>query len=285
MFAITGITGKVGGIVARSLLAKGLPVRAIVRDAEKGKPWADLGCEVAIAEIEDSDALASAFKGTDGVFFMTPPNYNPEPGFPQTQRNCVSVKRAIEIARPGKIVFLSTVGAHVSEPNLLNNSSMTEQMLSSVDVPVCMLRAAWFMENAAWDVEDARSGVLSSFLQPLDHPIPMVAAKDIGHTAAALLTESWSGHRIVELEGPGRYSANDIAAGFSAALGSAVRVRAVPRDTWEALFKSQGMSYPMPRIRMIDGFNEGWIDFEGGNAIERRFGTIALDTVLRELVS
>ena len=216
---------------------------------------------------------------------MTPPNYNPEPGFPQTQRNCVSVKRAIEIARPGKIVFLSTVGAHVSEPNLLNNSSMTEQMLSSVDVPVCMLRAAWFMENAAWDVEDARSGVLSSFLQPLDHPIPMVAAKDIGHTAAALLTESWSGHRIVELEGPGRYSANDIAAGFSAALGSAVRVRAVPRDTWEALFKSQGMSYPMPRIRMIDGFNEGWIDFEGGNAIERRFGTIALDTVLRELIS
>ena len=285
MFAITGITGKVGGIVARSLLAKGLPVRAIVRDAEKGKPWADLGCEVAIAEIEDSDALASAFKNTDGVFFMTPPNYNPEPGFPQTQRNCVSVKRAIEIARPGKIVFLSTVGAHVSEPNLLNNSSMTEQMLRSVDVPVCMLRAAWFMENAAWDVEDARSGVLSSFLQPLDHPIPMVAAKDIGHTAAGLLTESWSGHRIVELEGPGRYSANDIAAGFSAALGSAVRVRAVPRDTWEALFKSQGMSYPMPRIRMIDGFNEGWIDFEGGNAIERRFGTIALDTVLRELVS
>ena len=285
MFAITGITGKVGGIVARSLLAKGLPVRAIVRDAEKGKPWADLGCEVAIAEIEDSDALASAFKGTDGVFFMTPPNYNPEPGFPQTQRNCASVKRAIEIARPGKIVFLSTVGAHVSEPNLLNNSSMTEAMLRSVAVPVCMLRAAWFMENAAWDVEDARAGVLSSFLQPLDHPIPMVAAKDIGRTAAALLAESWSGHRIVELEGPGRYSANDIAAGFSAALGSAVQVRAVPRDTWEALFKSQGMSYPMPRIRMIDGFNEGWIDFEGGDAIERRFGTISLDTVLRELVS
>ena len=285
MFAITGITGKVGGIVARSLLEKGLPVRAVVRDAEKGKPWADLGCEVAIAEIEDSDALASAFKDTDGVFFMTPPNYNPEPGFPQTQRNCASVKRAIEIARPGKIVFLSTVGAHVSEPNLLNNSSMTEAMLRSVAVPVCMLRAAWFMENAAWDVEDARAGVLSSFLQPLDHPIPMVAAKDIGRTAAALLAESWSGHRIVELEGPGRYSANDIAAGFSAALGSAVHVRAVPRDTWEALFKSQGMSYPMPRIRMIDGFNEGWIDFEGGDAIERRFGTISLDTVLRELVS
>ena len=39
MCAITGIkTGKVGGIVARTLLAAGLPVRAVVRDADKGLP-------------------------------------------------------------------------------------------------------------------------------------------------------------------------------------------------------------------------------------------------------
>jgi NAD(P)H dehydrogenase (quinone) len=32
MYAITGITGKVGGTVARTLLAGGKPVRAVVRD-------------------------------------------------------------------------------------------------------------------------------------------------------------------------------------------------------------------------------------------------------------
>jgi NAD(P)H dehydrogenase (quinone) len=31
MFAITGITGKVGGEVARTLLAAGQPVRAVMR--------------------------------------------------------------------------------------------------------------------------------------------------------------------------------------------------------------------------------------------------------------
>ena len=36
MFVITGITGKVGGIVADTLLNAGLPVRALVRSAEKG---------------------------------------------------------------------------------------------------------------------------------------------------------------------------------------------------------------------------------------------------------
>jgi uncharacterized protein YbjT (DUF2867 family) len=39
MHAVTGITGKVGGIVARTLLAAGLPVRAVVRGADKGRPW------------------------------------------------------------------------------------------------------------------------------------------------------------------------------------------------------------------------------------------------------
>jgi NAD(P)H dehydrogenase (quinone) len=35
-------------------------------------------------------------------------------------------------------------------------------------MPACFIRAAWFMENAAWDVAPARdTGVISSFLQPL----------------------------------------------------------------------------------------------------------------------
>jgi hypothetical protein len=55
----------------------------------------------------------------------------------------------------------------------------------------------------------------------------------------------------------------------------------VPRETWEKLFRSQGMKSPMPRIRMIDGFNEGWIDFE--RAGEHRTGTVTLDTVIAGL--
>jgi nucleoside-diphosphate-sugar epimerase len=41
MFAIVGITGQVGGIVARTLLDRGQAVRAVVRSSDKGKPWAD----------------------------------------------------------------------------------------------------------------------------------------------------------------------------------------------------------------------------------------------------
>ena len=284
MYAITGITGKVGGIVARTLLAAGLPVRGVVRDADKGRPWARRGCEVAIASIAEADGLTKAFSGADGVFLMTPPDFDPEPGFPKTHEAIAAVKAAIAAAQPAKVVFLSTVGAQVAEFNLLNNSKVTEEGLRTVPVPVAFLRAAWFMENASWDVEAAKAGVVPSFLQPLDHPIPMVATADIGSTAADLLPESWRGLRIVELEGPRRYSANDIAVGFAEAVGHPVRMEPVPRDTWEALFRSQGMKHPLARIRMIDGFNEGWIDFEGDGA-EHRTGRISLETVLKDLTT
>jgi NAD(P)H dehydrogenase (quinone) len=255
MYAVTGITGKVGGAVAGALLDAGQSVRAVVRDEEKGKPWAAKGCAVAVASVGHGDALTKAFSGTDGVFLMTPPDYDPEPGFPETRANAAAIKAAIAAARPAKVVFLSTVGAQVLEPNLLNNSTMTEKMLRTVSVPVALLRAGWFMENAAWDVEAARSGTIPSFLQPLDHAIPMVATADIGRTAAELLRDTWTGVRLVELEGPRRYSARDIGVAFAAALGREVGMDPVPRDTWEAFFRSQCMKHPMPRMRMVDGFN------------------------------
>jgi hypothetical protein len=44
------------------------------------------------------------------------------------------------------------------------------------------------------------------------------------------------------------------------------------------------MKNPTPRIRMLDGFNEGWIEFENGEAGSRK-GVIALKTVLQTLIS
>ena len=79
MFAITGVTGKVGGSVARSLLAQGQKVRAVVRDAEKGRSWSARGCDIAIASVEDTAGLTKAFHGVEGVFLLTPPNFDPEP--------------------------------------------------------------------------------------------------------------------------------------------------------------------------------------------------------------
>jgi NAD(P)H dehydrogenase (quinone) len=55
MYAVTGITGRVGGVVARTLLDAGLSVRAVVRDDAKSAAWKKRGSEVALAEMNDAD--------------------------------------------------------------------------------------------------------------------------------------------------------------------------------------------------------------------------------------
>jgi hypothetical protein len=57
----------------------------------------------------------------------------------------------------------------------------------------------------------------------------------------------------------------------------------VPRESWETLFKSQGMKNPIPRIRMLEGFNEGWIEFERGEAGSQK-GNESLESVLKALI-
>jgi NAD(P)H dehydrogenase (quinone) len=284
MYAITGITGQVGGAIARSLLADRRPVRAVLRDSAKAAPWAARGCDIALAAIDDAVALTAAFQGAAGVFLLLPSSFDPAPGFPEVRRIVTAVRAALEAARPAKLVCLSTIGAQAAQPNLLNQLGIMEQMLATLPMPLAFLRPAWFMENAVWDVPAAReSGVIPSFLQPLDKPVPMVATADIARVAAALLQESWSGRRIVELEGPRRVTPNEVAAAFAKILGRPVRMDSVRRESWEALFKSQGMSHPIPRIQMLDGFNEGWIEFEGGSTGSLK-GETGLETVLRGLV-
>src|SRR3984885_6970764 len=280
MYAITGITGNVGGALARTLLAAGQPVRAVVRDARKGEAWASRGCEVAVAEMEDASALAEAFSGATAVFILPPSEFDPEPGYPEAQAVIDSVVEALTAAGPAKVLCLSTIGADAVHDNLLSQRTMLEAALRALPLQLAILRPAWFIDNAAWDVASAReTGVIHSFLQPTGKAFPMVAAKDVGRAAAELIQTEWTGVRVVELEGPGRVAPNQLAEAFASTLGRPVRAVPVPRDSWEGLFRSQGMRNPGPRMRMLDGFNEGWIDFQNGGRNTIKGRTSAADVI------
>jgi NAD(P)H dehydrogenase (quinone) len=285
MFAITAITGKVGGVVASTLLAAGCGVRAVVRDAAKGAPWRALGCDVAVADLADAGQLARALEGTEGAFILLPPVFDPQPDFTDVRATIAAIREALAQARPRKTVVLSTIGADADQPNLLSALRFLEQALADLDLPITFLRAGWFMENAEWDMASARErGIITSYLQPLDRPVPMVSIQDVGRVAAELLRERWSGQRIVELEAAERTTPNAIAAAFAEALGKPVRAQIAPRAEWEQAFRAQGMKNPTPRMQMIDGFNEGWIDFKPAGANSRK-GRVTVDEAIAALVA
>lgn len=284
MFSVIGITGRVGGGAASHLLEMGEQVRAVVRDEARGHVWAAKGASVAVADMTDGDGLGRAIAGSEAVFVMLPPLFDPSPGFPEANRLIDSLSAALRQSEAKRIVALSTIGGHVTRPNLLNGLHMMEESFRQLPMPVTFLRPGWFMENHAGDVSSAISeGIIHSYLQPIEHAIPMIATKDIGALAGTLLLEPWSGNRVVELEAKTRVSSAEIAATLTDILGKPIKAEPVPRARWEEVFRAQGMKNPTPRIQMIDGFNEGWIEFEGGFEGSVK-GPTSLKTVLEQMV-
>jgi len=288
MYAVMGITGNVGGAVARELLAKGEKVRGIVRNPEKAAEWQKQGVELFKADYDDVDALTAAFTGVAGVFAMVPPNFAPAPGFPETKATLKVLHQALSKARPPKAVYLSSIGAEqTSGLGLITSSHLLEETLGDLPIPHAFLRAAWFVENSAGDVASARNeGKIRFQLNPLDRKFPLVATADIGKAGALTLTQSWTGTRHTEVAGPEGYSALNIADAFAKAVGRPVEAIAVPRAEWESLWVSQGMpeGRTSPRAEMVDGFNSGWIHF-GVPGTEHFVGVTPLREVITQLVT
>jgi NAD(P)H dehydrogenase (quinone) len=284
MFAVMGITGKVGGAVAGTLLQHGKKVRAIVRDSAKARTWEAQGVEIVTSNYDDH--LITAFSGVEGVFVMIPPNMVPEPGFPDSVVRIAAIKKAILTVKPPRAVFLSSWGSEkTSGLGLIAANRILEQELGDTGVPSAFLRPAWFMENLGYNLSAARStGNYFSFYQPLERPYSMVATKDVGRIGAQTLLQDWQGNRVIEISGPISYSSKDAAVALGAAIGRPVAAVAVPRDRWVRSLAQNGM--PADRsgayIEMVDSLNSGWIDF-GVPGTEQTKGTTDLVTTVKAL--
>ncbi len=286
MYAIMGVTGQVGSAVADMLLSQGKKVRVIVRNPEKAASWRDRGAEIAIANFDDVDALQSAFRGTEGVFVINPPNFAPEPGFPESRAFIAAIREALAAAKPARVVALSSIGAQQNTgTGLLESLHILEEELSALSIPVAFLRAGWFMENSRWDVPSAREGRIFSYLQPLDKEFSLVATLDIGRTGAEVLSQNWKGNRFIEVAGPKPYSPRQLAAAFSKVLNHPVEAIAIPRETWVETFVAQGIPADRTayRVEMLEGFNSGHISF-GVPGTEHVAGTIPLEEALKSLI-
>lgn len=266
MFTVMGITGNVGGAVAENLLAAGKMVRGVVRNPEKAKAWADRGVQLAESAYDDVEGLTKAFEGAEGVFAMIPPDFSPAPGLPDQKRTIAAFREALERTKPGKAVFLSSIGSEQpSGLGLITSTHLMEEATRTLSIPVAYLRAGSFMENWLGVFDYIRTtGEMPFFYAPLERKYPLVATRDIGLAGAKVLQESWSGQRVFEVDGPeGGTDLYEVAAAFGKALGREVKAVQLPEPAWQSVLEAMGM--PADRtglyIEMVKGFNSGWIHF------------------------
>lgn len=284
MFAITGVTGNTGAIVAETLLAAGKPVRVIVRDAAKGAPWRARGAEVAVAALEDTAALTAALRGVDGAYLLVPPRLGSSDPLGENRAVVASIAAAVKAAQLPHAVLLSSVGAqHADGVGPIQSVHHAEQVIGAVTA-LTAVRAAYFVENWAASLGALPQGILPTFT-PKALAFPMVATRDIGRIAAAALVEGGRGRRVIELAGPRDASPDDVAAVLAKLTGTSVAPAEAPLDAVVPTFTSFGISAQVAELyrEMFAGIASGRVAWEGTEPTVR--GTVSIDEVLGGLLA
>lgn len=283
-FLVAGITGNTGSVVAETLLAAGKQVRVLVRDASKAEAWRAKGAEIAVGALEDHVALAKALQGVEGAYLLTPPAYAAPDVLVAGRAFVASIKAALETTPVPHVVFLSSVGAqHPSGTGPIAIPHAAERALSGGKTPVTFLRASYFQENWGSVAGVAKAqGILPSFLAA-GQPTAQVATADIGRVAAEALLAGPKGTQTIELEGPARYTPEEVAAAFSRALGKPIQLVSVPNEGIVPGLKEVGFSDQLAGLyrEMIVGVASGHVDFEGKDIVR---GRVTLDETVKKLV-
>lgn len=289
LYVVTGVTGRTGSVVAKTLLETGQRVRVVIRNIDQKTYWQSKGAEVVLADLMKKETLGAAFHDADCVYIVSPPQYSSERLFSQAEDMASNIADAVRGAGITRVVALSSVGADkLTGTGWIAMNRMLEEALVHTNVSVALLRAAYFMENLAPLVEVAlKQKQFHSFLSPLDKQFSMIATEDIGHIAARIMTEKWSGVRVVELVGPSSYSPNDVASCVSDIVAESITAHEIPVKDWSSFMEGAGFSQAGLQgfIDMTRALNSGHISFGNVVMTERYAGQLDLRSVIVNLLA
>jgi uncharacterized protein YbjT (DUF2867 family) len=270
MHIILGGTGNVGSAVAQALLKRGEPIIVVAHDSSKATALRQQGADVAILDVHDVESLRSVFRQGQRLFLLNPPAAPSADPVAEERRSLAAILSAINGAGLEKIVAESTYGAKPGKRlGDLGVLYEMEQALTAQPVLTTIVRAAYYMSNWGASLPAARDrGAIQTFY-PKDFKLPMVAPSNIGELVARLMTEPIDRTGLHFIEGPDRYSSQDVAIALAATLGCPVEAQSVPRDRW--LVTLNGMGFSDEAAESFANMTAATLDdtFPALNSIER----------------
>ncbi len=230
---VTGVTGKTGRRVVESLVSRGVGVRALVRDIERGK-MATLGMavELALGDFDDQDSIASAAAGCDGLYLVI--SDGPE----QVRQEVDTARTAIE-AGVKHIVKLSSSDAALRRSYWAVAHHDIELAIAQMDVGYSFVRPNYFMEGFLDLFKVNSAGDVTLEVPAGDGVIGAIDTYDIGEVSAALLAggEPLNSHALIT--GTENISMTRVAEAFSAAAGVEINYIDINADTYRAELEIQ----------------------------------------------
>ena len=288
LILVTGAAGQLGAVgrtVTGLLLARGLPVRAMVRrEDDRAAALRAAGAEVVVGDLLDPADVSRIVSGCRRVYF----GMSVSAAYLEATVTMAAVARDIGV---DALVNMSQMT--VSEMSIQNTTSsgqqrqhwLSEQALAWSGLPVVTIRPTMFLESffqLAAPTVRARGRIEVPFGRGKTSP---VAAADVARVVAAVLADP-APHlgRIYELTGPRSQDMHGVAREFSDALNREVTYSDIPAEDWERGIKKWGVPEHLTRhlVTMAELHRAGRYD-RLADGVERVTGRPAMS--VREFVS
>jgi uncharacterized protein YbjT (DUF2867 family) len=273
MITIMGATGKTGGVAARVLLEQGEKVRVISRSKDAVRDLVARGAQAALGEAADAAFLARAFRGSDAVYTLIPPDPSSADFPAQQDRVGEATAQAISDSGVHHVAFLSSLGAELpSGTGPITGLYRQEKRLAAIPgVNVLTLRAGYFFENHYFLLGLIKHQGIAGSAIAGDVPLAQVATEDIGVAAAqALRARDFRGFEVRELLGPRDLTLDETTRIIAAAIGKPdLKYVRFPYDAALDGMVTAGLSKSVASlyVEMSKAFNERRVrSVEGRNA-------------------
>ena len=219
---VTGVTGLVGSLVAHSLIARGVAVRAFARDRERGRMASTgMGVEIVVGDFDRPETVAEAASGCEGMFLVS------SDGEHQVSQE-IAAARSAAATGVKHIVKLSASDAGQRPYRWSVAHAEIEKAIGQLNVGYSFLRPHFFMQNFLSRLKagpaSALSGSESITLEAPagDGTIGAIDAYDIGECAAELLANEKPLNTHALLTGPENITMNRVAGAFADAVNRVI---------------------------------------------------------------
>lgn len=234
MILISGATGGIGGEICRLLKETGTPFRALCRKGEQVQDFQKKGIDAIIGDFDRPETLASAMRGIETMFLITPPT-------PQQVDQETAAIDAARNAGVDRIVKISASDSNVLSPvPWAESHALIDHHLRASGINWTILKPTAFMQNFLWFKDPITKGFLPQVTG--SGSVSWVDTRDVARVAATVLTQDGHEGATYFLTGPEMIDMKEASSRFSKAIGHKVRYLDLPSPLFWLILRLTGNS-------------------------------------------
>jgi uncharacterized protein YbjT (DUF2867 family) len=233
---VTGATGKLGPHVVASLVGRGVPVRALVRDLERAAAVLPAKAELVLGDFTADATITAELDRAGAMLLLTP--HGPDMASVQQRLIDLAVRTGTRVVK----VSGTSAGIRPDGPDACRQHFTTEQYLAESGIPWAVVRPNGYMQTliVAMAGSVRERGMIANPLGTAG--ISLVDCADVGAATAAVLTDPRHDGRHHVLTGPEAPTYAEIAAIITQETGVDVKVVDVTPEQAGHAARARGLS-------------------------------------------